>query len=322
MSDKQERRDLAIIVTRLSAVRGDHDDEFLKDWDSSGKKDFIDLNPTGNAGPWSALIIHGCIGLFGCSSPNLVEEVVSKNLQDAGIDHSRFTHLWFLVHGTLPDGRRLDENTSPLILGEIAHGKTFYPRPYSGEGQPSASLGLLNALKRAPAAPDGLFRLISEKLVLRPVVENIAREMQELLLELRLWLDCLREDPDNSKSVKDRLGEIASKLEDGDHLNAPPMKKVLTYLLGDQGEGEWPLKALTYATRLDDMSTINKEISAFVAPDQGGADISLRTFDGRLAPDEDLLKISDKVIRGLAARLDIVVECASQMDRDRRKVQP
>ena len=318
MSDKQERRDLAIIVTRLSAVRGAHDDEFLEDWDSSGAQDFIALNPTGEGGPWTALILHGHRELFGRSSPKLVEEVVSANLKKAGIDHSCFTHVWLFVHGSLPDGHRLDENASPSILGEVAKGKQFHARSYSGEGQPSAFLGLVKALQRESSELDDLLNLIREKSKLRPVVETTAREMQHLILEFRLLLDIVRTLHDSFKSVMGRLEEVATLLEDDKHLNAPHMKKVLTSLLGNQGT-TWTLETLTYAASPEYKSNLNDEILAFLTPYHVGGYIQwqLRTYDGRLASLEELLKINDEVIRACAARLDVAIECASKMDEGR-----
>ena len=315
MNEKRERSDLAIIITRLSAHRGYPDDEFIQDWDSSGQADHIALNSSGSEGP-SALIIHGHNKLLSMLSPNTLAEVVATELEKAGIDHRRFTHLWLCVHGSLPDGYRLSESTTADILGTVAKGKVFIPKPYSSEGNPSASLALLKALESEQnPAPDDLLGLIAAGLKLRPAVETIARSMQDLFLELRLWLELLRKDATRYSQFQQRLTEIATALEDRYHLNAPPMRKALKYLFHLLTENsQLSLGTLTYEIRADFVSDLDKEIIASMPEHAGDQDIQLLDIEGKLLEPEGLCKITDADIRFLAARLEAVIECAARVD--------
>lgn len=315
MTNDELPNHLVIIITRLTAEKNGSNDEYVQDWKSSGNEEFIAINIQKS----TAFIIHGHNNLLGCESPKSLKDVITENLNKANIIDAKYNHIWLFVHGTIPEtGKRIECGTNPEIIEKKPNGKILKCYSYSSEGEPSASLALRKTLQKASGEgmPQDLVNHICEKLHLHPAVGNITRDMQNLLLELQIILGMLKKDSSIYESKSDRILKIDRMLKDENHLNAPPMKKVLFTLFRYKSNHSWTMSNLTESLYPSVHERFNSDKNTMLY--RNSMDIkcfNLSDSEGRLCSYDTLKNIKDGAISIMSARLELAVECAAQMDK-------
>lgn len=302
---KSKNRHLAIVITRHKTKRGSPGDEFAFEWLSlfplgTSESKVLAANYMMVPGDEQhrLMVIHGDDELFALAPDRHLDRVILGFIGKENIDLSEFEHLWICVHGSLPQtGNRVEERD----LGELAKkGPQAHSLDYSGGGESAAQALLDECVKQR--LPNELCDLIENSIRVVPIVELRVREMQGLIMQIRLVVEMMRQcgaDQWSVSSILPIIQDLRKKISIG------AMQKVLKHLYNHKDEIK--LGQLTFAH-------INDVPKPDLAPKEARAlrCLFLVEEETNLAFIADL---SDKSLCLLSARLELVREAAPRYER-------
>ncbi len=316
---KDNQRHLLIIVTRLTAEKGEPRDEFVDDWIGLFNvpkkqiidKDYarIDIEKSENV----ILIVHGYEELLsGRESENYLQPVLLRLLRDAKINHADFDSLWLFVHGEIAElGGRVehieDQEELNKSVAELTRKKNSTICGYSGEGN-SPTQKLLDKLQQS-GVPENFIEVIKAKTRVAPSVDRYVRQWQGALLELRLVKKLLEKaDAGSQITLKKMLLESIPRLST--NINAIAVRRAAERLIGP---------AYANAQDLHLNAGIRSEfgedpLSGMSEETQKAAAI---LFSDNNCANGDFSSIDDAVLRGMSARLELLVKAAQAYDLER-----